>query len=211
MSKLGIVIPYRDRLPDLDALHAPLVKSLGRNNFEIIISEQCDAKPFNRGLSNNIGIKAAIDSGATHAVTHDVDSIPLRADYTPCKHIARLCGIFNGRCTPSGNGGPYLGGIVMLSLEAVRITDGYPNKLFGWGHEDDILRERAWKNGAEIEYRCGFYMVRDHPRDLSKYWENGVFCAQNKQNLGGVSSINNMASFEVGYNKFGTHVKFTCF
>lgn len=210
MTKIAVVIPYRDRLEDLKNLEDPLKKSLEGLDYEIIVSEQSDSKPFNRGLANNVGMKFALQQGATHVITHDVDSIPLSVNYSPCRHVARLCGIFNGRCTPNGNGGPYLGGIVMLSAEAIHATNGYPNKIFGWGHEDDLLRERAWAKKLEIQYRCGFYVVRDHPRDMSFYWKNGAFIAENRPNLGGISTVEKSATFNSYREKFGTFVRFVC-
>lgn len=208
--KLAIVIPYRDRYEDLCTLKKPLKDSLNGIDFKIIVSEQADSKPFNRGLSNNVGMSYAISNRFTHVVTHDVDSIPLYADYSPCEHIARLCGIYNGKCTPPGNLGPYLGGIVMMSVKAMKETDGYPNSIFGWGHEDDVLRTRAYHKKIDIEYRCGFYKVRDHQRDQSRFWENGIYIANNYAKLGGLSNIDNFCSYSSSKDEFGIRLKFKC-
>lgn len=208
--KLAIVIPYRDRYEDLKDLHEPLRESLSGIDNSIIVSEQADEESFNRGLANNVGMEYAIENGFTHMVTHDVDSIPILVDYSECPHIARLCGIFNGKCTPHGNMGTYMGGIVMLSREAAIRVNGYPNAIFGWGHEDDILRMRAHNSGVKIEYRAGFYKVRPHDRDMSKFWENGGLISKNLTRLGGLSDMKKYCTILKSKDKFGIRLKFKC-
>ena len=46
----------------------------------------------------------------------------------------------------------YFGGISLQTIEMLKKSNGNPNRYFGWGGEDDILRTRLEKNGFKIEY-----------------------------------------------------------
>ena len=54
---LGVVIPYRDRKKHLEYSLPRLEKYFKSKNlkYKIVIVEQCDKKPFNRGRLLNIG------------------------------------------------------------------------------------------------------------------------------------------------------------
>jgi hypothetical protein len=57
-KKLSIVIPYRDRSNALNqiipSLHEYISKQV--SNYEILVMEQDNNKPFNKGLLNNVGV-----------------------------------------------------------------------------------------------------------------------------------------------------------
>ena len=61
MHKLGVVIPYRDRLEQLDLFKKSMKHYLHAKGipYEIITVEQDWAKIFNRGKLLNIGYKVA--------------------------------------------------------------------------------------------------------------------------------------------------------
>jgi len=96
-------------------------------------------------------------------VYHDVDMLPseeLLPWYTeppppaggaagdvPAMHAAWVC------ANVSGFGLPYpwyLGGILALTPQHVASTNGFPNDRWGWGGEDDELRERCEAAGVSV-------------------------------------------------------------
>ena len=82
--KLGIIVPYRDRESHLTKFIenvSPYLKSK-KIKHEIIVVEQTDDKPFNRGKLLNIGYIKAKELGCGYIVFHDVDMIPIEVDYS---------------------------------------------------------------------------------------------------------------------------------
>ena len=57
MNKLGVIVPYRDREEHLSIFKKHITEYLNREKiqFELIVVEQSDDKPFNRGKLLNIG------------------------------------------------------------------------------------------------------------------------------------------------------------
>ena len=82
--KLGIVVPYRSRESHLNKFNDATEKYLKSKNidFEIIIVEQTDDKPFNRGKLLNVGYIKAKALGCDYVVFHDVDMLPMDVDYS---------------------------------------------------------------------------------------------------------------------------------
>ena len=86
-ARLAIVVPYRDREQHLTRLLPHLVTFFERDRFaraipyEIHIAEQAPGKPFNRGAMKNAGFSLA-HGNADYVVFHDVDYLPLWADYS---------------------------------------------------------------------------------------------------------------------------------
>ena len=61
MHKLGVIVPYRDREEHLKVFVPHLCEYLTNSGigFEIIVVEQGDSKPFNRGSLLNLGFLKA--------------------------------------------------------------------------------------------------------------------------------------------------------
>ena len=81
-KKLAIIVPYRDRSTHLNTFISYMKSYLKDYTYEIIVIEQADNQPFNRGKLLNIGAKYAIDNGFDYLCFHDVDMIPINADYS---------------------------------------------------------------------------------------------------------------------------------
>ena len=144
-----IVIPYRDRSEHLRCILARL------GNMPVIVVEQCDDLPFNRGSLLNVGYCKARDDGARRVILHDVDLVPddpLLKMYSepwprPVVH-------FGARFTRYNNSAQYFGGVHGF---VQGYFPGYPNHFFGWGGEDDALRRRV--RTCDITYaRRGVYL-----------------------------------------------------
>ena len=81
MKKLGIVVPYRNRPNQLSQFKQHL-KNFISQPYQLIVVEQSDNKEFNRGKLLNIGFLKAEELGCDYVVFHDVDMLPLSADYS---------------------------------------------------------------------------------------------------------------------------------
>ena len=146
----------------------------------IIAEQSCDGNKFNRGamlnaslridaaveralrgsaLSRSLRVKDVPESGIDDAaldpdsfISHDVDLIPeggeLRDMYlsSPSSgvavHLAALWGRYSSR--------DYVGGVLCLHPSDYRKVNGYPNRFWGWGGEDDALRTRMNVCGVRV-------------------------------------------------------------
>lgn len=140
MEKHIIIIPYRDREKQLNIF---LEKTLPRlqqylNNVEILVIEQVEGQPFNRGKLLNIGVKESdYDS---YLFTHDVDVHPHRHTiyniYDKKLNEKEIMGIYTSKHNT-------LGGIIKFKKRTFEIINGFPNNFWGWGMEDKALQNRA--------------------------------------------------------------------
>ena len=82
--KLGIIVPYRRRVEQIDFFVKYMTNYLKDKNirYEIIVIDQDDAKQFNRGILLNIGYVYAKKLKCDYIVFHDVDMIPIDVDYS---------------------------------------------------------------------------------------------------------------------------------
>lgn len=72
--KLGLIIPYRDRLEHLDIFIPYITKHLAKNNidYKIVVVEQANNNAFNKSKLMNIGAKYLYDE-VDYFCFHDVD------------------------------------------------------------------------------------------------------------------------------------------
>ncbi len=154
MDRLGIIVPYRDRLEHLNIFKEHITNYLTKQNiqFELIIVEQFDDKPFNRGKLLNIGVIEAERLGCNYVVLHDVDMLPVDVDYSYSTEVLQLANKFisDGDYTKEIYDG-YFGGVTLFPIEVFKNINGYPNDFWGWGFEDDELLRRCIINGVETD------------------------------------------------------------
>jgi len=130
-----VVIPYRNRKMHLDCVLTRF------QHLKVVVVEQCDAHPFNRGALLNIGYCKAREQGAARVLLHDCDLVPddtllrmyLEPWPMPIVH-------FGARFRRYNNAKKYFGGVHGFSAGDF---PGYPNHFWGWGGEDDALRDRV--------------------------------------------------------------------
>jgi predicted glycosyltransferase involved in capsule biosynthesis len=164
MNSVAIIVPYREqhkqnRERELSVFTAHmkhmmdlLISEHRIKKYHIYVIEQSDGKKFNRGLLLNIGAHLANKTYDT-LIFHDVDLIPennLRYWYSDKpikKQPIHIAGCWKDRY----EGSSYFGGIVSFRREDFQTINGYPNSFWGWGGEDDSLRERCRLNGFRIE------------------------------------------------------------
>lgn len=162
-----IVVPYRDRREHLAQFASHMERFLAGQQFRVLVMEQADGKPFNRGALLNAGFGLARTTCAWVAF-HDVDMLPLNCycDYSAprlgMRHLAGAVEQF-GFVPPYRN---YIGGVLLATVSAFEYLNGFSNSYWGWGCEDDDLFIRACASGLAVERVPGRYRSLPHPRAL---------------------------------------------
>jgi hypothetical protein len=156
MAKLGIIVPYRNRYEHLEHFKKSIIEYLDSNVYEdyiIIVVEQDNAKLFNRGMLLNIGFKEAQKQRCDYVVFHDVDMIPEYVNYSYSDKPIHLATnfILNSEEKPRTIFDEYFGGVTLFPMQAFEEIDGYSNKYWGWGYEDDDLRLRCSEHGLSLK------------------------------------------------------------
>lgn len=151
-GRVAIIVPFRDlhsaqqRLQQLKKFVPYMTQFMinGPAPFKIYVVEQSnDGRKFNRGKLLNVGFALALQDNCSVFVFHDVDLLP-SADLLPFYtarprsepvHIARRWDRYNKNPR-------YFGGIAVFNRQLYETINGYPNNYWGWGGEDDELRNR---------------------------------------------------------------------
>lgn len=163
---MGIVVPYRNRKEHLDTFLPHLELYLKDIPHHIFVIEQADAKPFNRGKLLNVGFHLAKEN-CTYVCFHDVDMLPLKADYSlPDRptHLATAVEQF-GFDMPYPT---YFGGVTLFSISDFEKVNGFANHYWGWGAEDDDLQLRCKIAGLTTQNRKGFFSSLSHQKVSEK-------------------------------------------
>ena len=172
-EKLAIVVPYRDREDHLKRF-IPAMEScefLEGIDYEILIVEQEEGKPFNRGKLLNVG---AIQSHtASYYCFHDVDMLPLVSDYSYSPnptHLAAEAEQFGFKLPYQG----YFGGVTLFDKHSFIKVNGYSNDYWGWGAEDDDVMFRCVAKEIKASRKNGRYRSLSHERNIAQdlYNEN---------------------------------------
>lgn len=146
--KLGIIVPYRNRFDHLEQFKKEIIEYLDSNayeNYVIIIVEQDDAKLFNRGMLLNIGFAEAKKLQCDYVVFHDVDMLPEYVNYSYSDkpiHLSTNFILEEGE-KPRTIFDEYFGGVTLFPTNLFEKIDGYSNKYWGWGYEDNDLLLRC--------------------------------------------------------------------
>ena len=172
-EKLAIVVPYRDREEHLKKFLPAMEECdfLDEIDYEILIVEQEEGKPFNRGKLLNIG--AIQCHTASYYCFHDVDMLPMISDYsyvsTPT-HLAAEAEQFGFKLPYQG----YFGGVTLFDKHSFIKVNGYSNDYWGWGAEDDDVMFRCLVNDVRPTRKNGKYRSLDHNRVILQdlYEEN---------------------------------------
>lgn len=160
---LAIIVPYRNREEHLKVF-IPYMKSYLPGS-EIIIIEQVDNKPFNRGKLLNVG---TMHTMASHYVFHDIDLLPIAVSYKEREGVTQLC--FSD-IQPVG----YLGGVTMFQWGVfVSDAEGYHNDYFHRAEDNEMMFNLKSK-GIPILNRPGIFKTLPHtrtgPEFIPELWE----------------------------------------
>ena len=140
-----IIVPYRargdqkERRKQLEYFLPYMNDYMKKFNlkFTIMVMEQNDDKPFNRGKLFNIGmleaIKLFVEGEKSYFCHQNVDLIPQKIDYSLYSEgITDIWGYYLG-----------LGAMYFTDLASYVKINGYPNDYDGYGQDDIILLERC--------------------------------------------------------------------
>lgn len=177
-NEIAIIIPYRNREKHLEELK----NHFKNTKFDIYIIEQCDTQLFNRGLLLNIGYYLAKNNKQAkhykYYIFHDVDSLPdeeLLKKY--CYNGNEIIHYASPYLDYKYKFPDFLGGVLGMSGDKFEKINGFPNKIYGWGGEDDMLYNRIAANNFKV-YRPikGKYILLEHPQateeeEYSQRWE----------------------------------------
>ena len=149
--KLGIIVPYRKRPGHLRKFQQSIESYLKNQDYELIVVEQSDDLPFNRGKLLNIGFQQAIRKQCDYVVFHDVDMIPVDVDYSYSDVPIHLANGFTNSDREIFD--TYFGGVTMFPVELFKKVNGYSNEYWGWGFEDDDLLMRLTEQNILTDYK----------------------------------------------------------
>ena len=176
MKRLAIVVPYRNRQQHLDQFVPHMRAYFARDktdrtiDYRVIIVEQEQGTPFNRGALKNIGF-VLTEPHTDYICFHDIDYLPIWADYswagvpTPIVwYGAEERPIAPGRtnCVARHNLDHFFGGAVLVPNGAFRAVNGYSNDYWGWGFEDEDFKLRFAVAGIEPGRRKGTFLPLAH-------------------------------------------------
>jgi len=155
-NKIGIVVPYRNRREHLNHFIPSISNHLKKQKipFEIIVVEQADDKPFNRGKLLNIGVERAKKLKCTYVALHDVDMLPMDVDYS---YVNRPTHLATNFVSDVGEKriifDSYFGGVTLFPIMDYYKVNGYSNEYWGWGYEDDDLLFRCKENFFDLNLK----------------------------------------------------------
>lgn len=154
--KVAIIVPYRDRQQHLavflNHMHPFLMKQ--QIEYGIFIVEQAGSKQFNRAKLMNVGFVESqkLEPGGFQCfIFHDIDLLPLDTrNLYSCtrqpRHMSASIDTLNFKL-------PYeaiFGGVSAMTLEQFNKVNGFSNKYWGWGGEDDDMYYRLHKMNYHI-------------------------------------------------------------
>ncbi len=177
--RLSIIVPYRDRENHLRQFVPHMQAYFARDKvdkdipYRILIVEQAPGQPFNRGALRNAGFQLSREI-ADYVCFHDVDYLPLWADYSPVTQPtvglywgAEYRPIAEGRSDKAirHNVDALVGGMLLIPTEQFIAVNGYANDYWGWGHEDMDLHERFARAGISYDRRKGTFRALAHDHE----------------------------------------------
>ncbi|KAK5981785.1 N-acetyllactosaminide 3-alpha-galactosyltransferase [Trichostrongylus colubriformis] len=162
--RVAIVVPYRDRESHLRImlhnLHSLLTKQ--QLDYAIIVVEQVANQTFNRAKLMNVGFTEGLKLYPWQCfIFHDVDLLPeddrnLYSCPTLPRHMSVAVDKFNYQLPYSA----IFGGISAMTVEQLQSINGFSNRYWGWGGEDDDLAERVSTVG---------YKIARYPAEIARY------------------------------------------
>lgn len=159
--------------------------------YKLVIVEQNNDYPFNRGLLLNIGFierEKDINEHIKYYIHHNCDLFPtlnfqpkLDYSFTPINEVRDIYGYSGG-----------IGGIAIFNRLTFSKINGFPNDYFYWGAEDTTLQNRCKNNKIKIMrdiYNIGID-EHNHSRDGSHNCINLQKSAKDDPLVNGLTTCN---------------------
>ncbi|XP_028391239.1 beta-1,4-galactosyltransferase 7-like isoform X2 [Dendronephthya gigantea] len=155
--KLGVLVPYRDRLEELLIFVPHMSKFLNKQNitFHIYVINQVDLHRFNRAALLNAGFLFAANESCDYIAMHDVDLLPLNNDLNYGYPSEGPFHVSSPSLHPKYHYAKFIGGIMLMSNEQFRKVNGLSTQFWGWGREDDELYMRIQDEKLRIMQPVG--------------------------------------------------------
>ncbi|KAK7580551.1 hypothetical protein V9T40_001180 [Parthenolecanium corni] len=150
---VALIIPYRDRLTQLSFFirYIHIFLYYQQIQYRIYVIEQTQHYFFNRGLILNAGyLEAKKDKNYSCFIFHDVDIIPShRNNYYACSQAPRHMSVLRTSTYYRLPYPTYFDGAVSFLPEHFEKINGFSNKFYGSGGEDEDLYNRVVHHGLE--------------------------------------------------------------
>ncbi|KAK8742505.1 hypothetical protein OTU49_001921 [Cherax quadricarinatus] len=171
--RVAIIIPYRDRIQHLAVFlfHMHPILQRQQIDYAIYLVEQAGTGKFNRAMLMNVGALEALKQYQYDCfIFHDVDLIPEddRNLYT-CPEQPRHMSIAIDSMKYRLPYNDIFGGVSAMTVEQFRKVNGFSNKFWGWGGEDDDMSNRIKYHGFFISRypaNIGRYTMLSHKKDV---------------------------------------------
>jgi predicted glycosyltransferase involved in capsule biosynthesis len=161
---LAIIVPYRDRADHLKQFLPHMITYFQRDKldkyiqYSIHVIEQLGNKPFNVGKLRNVGFMIT-QTEADYFCFHDVDYLPIWADYSYCDKPVRL--IWHGLVLREDYEN-FFSAVLMFNKADFLKVNGYSNDYWGWGPEGRDLAIRCQIVSLDFDKRDGTFMSLPH-------------------------------------------------
>lgn len=194
--KLGVIVPYRNRSTQLGIFkrHISHYLKINKIDYNIFIIEQDGAKQFNRGMLLNIGFKYALEHECDYVVFHDIDMLPSEVDYSYTDKPLHLATNFLYENDEKERDifEEYFGGVTMFPVDDFKKINGYSNKYWAWGYEDDDLLLRCKENKIVLDT----LKIKNFGRDGKSLKFNGFDALVKCKNI---INLNSNATFFISF------------
>lgn len=154
-EKIAILIPFResDKINKIRTTHLNRFishfKTLKLKVKIYVITQSDDNRRFNRGALLNIGAELAKKDGCDTIILHDVDILP-GSSLIPYYEVYPTNPVHIAWGIEKYTYNRFLGGVLSISMKDFYRVNGYPNDFWGWGGEDDALRNRLIRIGKKF-------------------------------------------------------------
>lgn len=194
--RLNIVIPFRERHQHLNRFLPHIFNYFVRDkidreiDYRIVVVEQEDGLPFNKGALINIGFQIGSE-WSEYTCFHDVDYLPIWADYSPPDGLTGLVW-YGAEVRPINPGKTdhvvtnplerFIGGAYLVPNDQFVAVNGCSIGYWGWGYEDTDLILRFEYRGFPFLRRKGTYQPLDHKSNgFIKAGQPSKAAARNKE------------------------------
>ena len=209
VSKIAILIPFRDLPTDKHSQGSGRTKNLKvwekymKNkldvNTDVFIIEQDSEKPFNKGALFNIGYHV-VKNQYDCLILHDVDLVPLKTGIYKCstqpmRLISKIVvnddidinqNDIKGEHTWDIHQQWHTGGVFAIKTSDYEKVNGYSNKFWGWGWEDQNMAYRLKENKFQmtnLDWSQGTFKQLGHPRNEHLWKEKTKITAWNERHI----------------------------
>ncbi len=171
----------------------------------------CSGILFNRGTLLNIGFVTTLKLGLARGehrvdgfIFHDVDLVPQNYGnvYTCVDSPAHLSSAVDTMAYRVPYEGLF-GGVVAFKRKQFQEVNGYSNKFFGWGGEDDDLYNRIRHRGFNVSrtsVTIGRYKMMPHRKEYPSSARHGILKAGAQRFH--KDGLNNLQYRILGFNTF---------